>query len=266
MVHESEFLGKFSEINSLLVEKYLRTLDFLAKNDQPESAIEEFFSSVRKYASLIYAQMETTSFELDLRTAFAASKHHSENRLEFLPLYHARYGGSYVLFYAGPSIEDAFLLTIAKLKLAHPNISVEFSSETDAVEDFFPKLDQSVEEGIISEFSAKGHYVVREKLSGARTIVRYDERDFGREDMILDTIGRKIYVRGERISSKEVPTQQATIELLSAFFGGRNEINVSELPRSSYTASRSDMTSKLIVPIKKLTKRIFGEELNIVCR
>ncbi len=206
-----------------------------------------------------------TSFESDFFETYSSLNSHQQNLIELLPLYHSRYGGSYIVYFSGPSADEVLTKTFEQMKISYSRMSIEFLSSGKDLP-MAPKIEQSVEEGIVSEFSAKGNYVTCEWLNGTRRIIRYDESTFHEEDLLLDLISRRIYVRGERVSSKEIPTQQATIELLMAFFSGKNEVNISGLSKSSYTANKSDMASKLLTPIKRLTKKAFGEELDIVCR
>lgn len=84
--------------------------------------------------------------------------------------------------------------------------------------------------------------------------------------MLVDQISRKIYIDGEKVSSKEILSQQLTIDLLDKFISdGVQEIHASTLPASSYTQSKSEMTSKILGPLMRTVNRRLGSNLRMQC-
>lgn len=84
--------------------------------------------------------------------------------------------------------------------------------------------------------------------------------------MIFDAISRKIYFRGERLTSKEVPSQNAASDLFERLIESMGEeISNASLPASSYSKNRNEMVSKVISPLSKFVRERFRSDLPIRC-
>jgi hypothetical protein len=84
--------------------------------------------------------------------------------------------------------------------------------------------------------------------------------------LLLDCVEWKIYVNGKDITSKELLSQTTTVEVLDCLISRFGETVASkELPYSSYTRQRNQMAGKILLPLKKLTKKYFWKEIDLEC-
>lgn len=84
--------------------------------------------------------------------------------------------------------------------------------------------------------------------------------------IVFDAIGRKIYFRGERLTSKEIPSQNAANDLFERLLENvGEEIPNHSLPVSSYSKNRNEMVSKIISPLSKFTKERLHFPLPVKC-
>jgi hypothetical protein len=68
------------------------------------------------------------------------------------------------------------------------------------------------------------------------------------------------------VSSKEILSQQLTIDLLDKFISDESrEIHASELPASTYTQNKSEMMSKILSPLMRTVRRRLGKEIQLSC-
>lgn len=70
-------------------------------------------------------------------------------------------------------------------------------------------------------------------------------------DIIFDLSVNKVYIRGERLTSNDLTTQQSTIDLFLKYYeNGWKSIHNKTLPTSSYTKQKNEMSSKIVAPFK----------------
>lgn len=84
--------------------------------------------------------------------------------------------------------------------------------------------------------------------------------------ILLDKINNKIYINWKRPSSKEIPSQTATIEVLSILIENIwKEISNKDLPKSSYSKNKNDMIGKIVVPLISLVEKKTKKKLPLIC-
>lgn len=85
-------------------------------------------------------------------------------------------------------------------------------------------------------------------------------------DILLDTIHEKVYIRGEKLDSKDLGSQSTTVEIVTTLlenFG--QEVSNDQFSISSYSKQRNQMLGKIILPLQELIKSKCKQELHIEC-
>ena len=84
--------------------------------------------------------------------------------------------------------------------------------------------------------------------------------------VLLDTIYGKIYINGTKLTSKDLPSQKAVVDLMMSLLQEAwGTVRSHLLLRSAYSMNKNDMKGKVIVPFQKLIKVHFDRELLIRC-
>ena len=84
--------------------------------------------------------------------------------------------------------------------------------------------------------------------------------------MLLDTIRGKIYIGGEKLTSKDIHSQNTAIDMLKILIENiGNDVSNSKLPVSTYSQNKNEILGKVVLPVKKLAHQYFGKELPLVC-
>ena len=84
--------------------------------------------------------------------------------------------------------------------------------------------------------------------------------------ILLDCIEWKLYVNWKDITSKDLVSQSSTVEILDYLISNLwQTVSNKDLPYSSYSTQRNQMAGKIILPLKKLTKKYFGKEIDLEC-
>lgn len=102
---------------------------------------------------------------------------------------------------------------------------------------------------------------------GIRYIANHDDI-LGKEDqgIVLDKVYGKIYVKGKKLTHKDLRSQSGTVEIISLLFDRSGDyIHNSELPISSYSKNKNEMLGKIILPFKALVKEHFDTDIGLEC-
>jgi len=73
----------------------------------------------------------------------------------------------------------------------------------------------------------------------------------------LDTINNKIYLRGKKLTSKELHSQTTTVDILRILLNNINkDIPNKSLPQSSYSKNKNEMLGKIVLPLISLLEKV----------
>jgi mevalonate kinase len=82
-------------------------------------------------------------------------------------------------------------------------------------------------------------------------------------DLTLDEEAHKIYVKGQILSSKEISSTKATIEIIKKVLENSNhKITNKDISRSSYGQNRYDLQGKIFIPLNKCLIKLANKKLN----
>ena len=88
------------------------------------------------------------------------------------------------------------------------------------------------------------------------------EQEKRKIDLLLDKVEGDVYIRGRKLTSKEIFSSSATVEILSILLENYGKtISNLKLPPSSYSQDRNEMQSKIVSPILAIFKKITNKEL-----
>lgn len=141
---------------------------------------------------------------------------------------------------------------------------VIYSNWTDGIEYDWLLIEQDMEHGIYSEYIHKKTYKIVSS-QWQECIDSYDALATNVWfDILCNTVTMKITLRGHSLSSKELHSQSATIEVLRYLLHHQWEvISSKDLPPSSYTKVKNDMQGKIIGPLQAALMKYLGKKLNL---
>jgi hypothetical protein len=119
-------------------------------------------------------------------------------------------------------------------------------------------MEQFVSQDIFSEYTAEGNVQFSDS-NGHSYCGEYDRIIAEENDCILlDAIKRRIYMRGAKLTSKEIHSQNTSIDMLTLLVKNLGkEVSNGKLPVSTYSQNKNEILGKVILPIRKLTKEYF---------
>jgi len=133
-----------------------------------------------------------------------------------------------------------------------PGASLDYTSWDGGVESEGVLTEQDLKEGIISDFSRRAKAILRtytkEKVCCE---LLFNEKPV-QSDLILDQIKGKILYKNKPVSSVEIPSQRATVEIVSNLLRAENFCLKCEF-LGKYGKSRYDLQGKIALPLSKIT-------------
>ena len=99
-------------------------------------------------------------------------------------------------------------------------------------------------------------------------IMNSDKEIISKKDWLLfDMINSKIYFFWEKLTSKDTPSQNGTIEVITRLLENIwEEISNKEFSASSYSKNKNEMLWKIILPMLRLVEEKTKEQLPIICK
>ncbi len=149
------------------------------------------------------------------------------------------------------------------LRSTYPEWVIIYRSWKDGLEPCWFILEQDISQKHYHKLADKnvGLCEIGDELE---IVPETDLWNFSAHKIIFDLGRYKIYANGKVVTSKIIPSQSATIEILKLLLeSSDNTLKNTELPRSVYTSIKSEMNWKIIWPINKLSREVLGQDFPI---
>jgi len=146
-------------------------------------------------------------------------------------------------------------------------VKIIYANWLDWLESKWFKVEQDLKNNIYSEFVNKNSLILENNLWITK-IIDSDYLNIENLDWLtLDLIKRKIYLDWEKLTSKQIHSQNTTIDILEILLKNIwEDISNKELPKSSYSINKNEMLWKIILPLVKLIEEKKKIKLALICK
>lgn len=239
----------------------------MAKSWYRDDIIDDFIYHVNQYRYALSLLENQNSFAEDFIFYFRKNRSHSDEKIWIMPTASGKIWWWYVIVTKLWLSRNTLEKTISDLRYLYPNIEVEYSSFIDWSTNDWIILEQSINKWIFSQYINRNLYVYSDNL-WINYFWNYEEI-FVKETnwVLLDTISNKIYIYWKKLTSKDIHSQNATIEILSILLNNLwKNISNHDLPLSSYSKNKNEMVWKIVIPFLKLIENNFNIKLDFECK
>lgn len=261
-----EWTHSYGKILGILSIKTVYLLEKLYQSGLDFSVMDDFINHLNNQRKLISIISGENHFSEEFSSLFRKFQSNPMERLGILPIYSTKLGGG-CLFALKPGVSRHTLeVTLAEIQKSYPDAKIEYCSYTDGKSEEGVQIEQFVNGGVFSKYVQKNQVLYTNTL-GESYIATPDEI-LKKESagVIIDLISKKICVNGIRLTSKEVPAQSTTSEVLAMLIERMGQdISNKELPASSYSSNKNDMLGKITLPIMRIIRETYKEELPLSC-
>ena len=149
------------------------------------------------------------------------------------------------------------LETIKTINQNNPWVKLIYCNWLDWIEKEWLKLEQDLEKKVYSEFINENNLILINSKWNKKIISNdFLENSETNNWLFLDLTKNKVFLNWNKLTSKELKSQNTTIEVLLKLLENKWEfVSNKELSLSSYSTNKNDMSSKIISPLQKLIKK-----------
>lgn len=260
--NDSDFFKIFVQLFKITSDEFLLALKSLLLQGSSPKALNWFFSSLNKINELLKFIIPTPDIANDLVSEFA----------KFKAVCKMTGNGRGDLLIAMPnySLRDSLDEILKKLSEQYQkNLSIDYATWQDGFETDGVLIEQDLTDKIFSDYVSDGAIQIKVIPSnGFISSQIYTKEKFAqlkvKIDLLLDLQEEEIYVRGEKISSKEIPSSITTINVLDLLIQNIDkEVKNTAFGQTSYFQERNEFQSKIVSPLNKTLQKRLGKKLNI---
>lgn len=157
--------------------------------------------------------------------------------------------------------------TIHKTAQEFGGTKLLYANRVDGTEHHGLRIEQDLKYNIFSDFIERTNCILR--WTNGKVMFADCETSIGnhRSWLLLDTLHNRIYLDGEKLTSQDLHSQSATIEVITLLIKKLwQEVTNKELPSSTYSKNKNEMVSKIVIPLIDLIEKKTGKQLQLICK
>jgi len=249
---------------------WIKTIELfknLFENWYDSNFIEDFIEHINNYRCAISIIEKQSSFTDDFAYIFRKNKSNPDEQLWIMPAYSWKFWWGYVVVTKSWISRDTINKTINSLKQIYPDVEIEYCSYIDWESSDWVLIEQYISKWIYSNYVDKNK-VLYKNNKWEVFLWEYNEIIERETDwLILDTIWNKIYFNWKKLTSKDIPSQNTTIEvLLKLIDNTEKDISNKEFSVSSYSKNKNEMLWKIVIPLINFVEKNTKEKLALICK
>ena len=268
---KDQFWQRYLQLNSIISLKLLKSIQLLYKQRASQESLAELFKAIKDIARSRGLFSEEHSLNLQHirhKIVKVAAKTAGGTDVATRFFNYGQLDGGIMVVAPYQKFRRALLEVIEDLqKNYNKDICLDYASWIDGTDCDAIVVEQCLESGLYSKYIQPNSIKLFDWEAGSshQRVVKKNEdiikQDF---DLFLDLIENKIYIRGESISSKQLPSQKATAELLEFLLNHPGELLTNkQLPETGYSKYRNELQGKIITPLSKLLKEKTKKDLGL---
>ena len=246
--------------------KILEGFNALFRGVNRDVSITTFIDTIRKIGLSSFAYQKENKLYTALKYLFHTYQQFDDESIGILPFNTGRIGGSLFFVMKKERSRATMNKVLEQLRADGNIVSLDYASWRDGYSSDWVRVEQYISSQIYSEYTREGDILYTDSFgrsySGDYDMITKNETD----GILLDTIWGRVYIQGTKLTSKEIHSQNTTIDMLKLLLTNiGKEVSNSKLPISTYSQNKNEILSKIILPIKKITKERFGKEIALTC-
>lgn len=266
-----------TDLLSIISIRLIERLYRLFSRGYDEKVVDDFISFVYARQCAVTGIDHISEYMRRLFHRFNSNLFHANPSANFslFPMYDVTLGGNIGFASSIGTHREALENAVQSLQKEYPDLSIEYLSWRDGYCSDGVVVEQFLEENVVSKYLdrntlRKTTYSVDHSQE---TTLSYEDHLRGRDfpsasaDIVLDLTSKEIHISGMSVSSKELHSQTATVEILEFLLKApQHQIMNTDLPRSAYSLSKNEMRGKITGPLGRLVEERTGKKLEILLK
>jgi len=252
---------------SILNIRTLQILDEIISSWYKEEIIEKLIDNINNYRSTISILENQSNFAESFIYNFQKNKSNPDEKIWIMPWYYWKLWWWYAVVMKRWISRDTIEKTLQDMKQIYPSVEIEYCSYLDGEASDGVIIEQYISQWIYSQYVDKNKFLFQSNkwdnyIGDYSEIIEKEQNG-----LLFDMINNKIYLNGEKLTSKDIPSQNTTIEVVTRLLEHiGEELSNKELPSSSYASNKNEMLGKIILPLIKLIEDRTKEQLPLTCK
>ncbi len=243
------FWGDYLKMLDQVSKQTLLEMVEVFKNGGSDQNLRRLFESLNQYQNLLhYLEVSTPNIDR-IYSAIHRLSNMSENSLgSGCKITGVGKGGEVLFAVPYGRYREEILKELKRLNLG---ISLDYASWTGGQNVEKAKIEQDTDNKVFHEIAASAKYLaVVYSKAGVQNILLNEP--IYKCDLLLNTIEGKIYLGGRSVTSSQIPSQKASVEILTNLLrSDKRTLKNSRLGK--YGKSRYDLQGKIALPLSKIT-------------
>jgi hypothetical protein len=242
------FWGDYLKMLDQVSKQTLLNFIDVFKRGSSEEGLRNFFEGLNQYQNLLHFLEISTSNIDKIYSLVHKISNKTENGIgSGVKITGVGKGGEVLFCMPYGRYREKLPLVLEEI----PETSLDFASWTGGTESEGVKLEQDLANNNFSTFSQKAKAVAKIYSKKGLQTKLLGAEDKAEADLILDKLSQKIIFKNKPVKSTEIPSQKATVEILSDLLASENRsLKNDELGK--YGKSRYDLQGKITTPLTKI--------------
>ncbi len=246
--------------------KILNGFHQLLTNNHDDDGINWFINIIRNIWFMSFSYQKANKLFFDLHYLFYQYKQFEDEEIAFIPFNTWKIGGSLLFVMKSWKSRITLQKVLDHLQNNGQIAILDHASWRDGSASTGVSLEQYISKKIYSSYTKEGNVSFSDTFGASYCADYHSVIDNEIHGILLDTITGRIYIQWIKLTSKEIHSQNTTIDMLRLLLENMGqEVSNSELPVSTYSQNKNEILSKVVLPIKKITKEYFGTEISLSC-
>lgn len=230
-------------------------------------AMHDFIQHINNLRKLISILSKENHFAELLSFIFQQKKRLEMEEIGILPSYSTKVGGGILFVMRQWISQETLNETMLEIQKFYPNAYFDYCSYQDGFAHQWVIIEQYITKNIFSKYIQKNHCIYNDNLGTSYTDTRINIIENEIKGLLIDLVDKKIYLNGIKLTSKEIPAQSSTSEILAILFDKMGEeVHIDNFSASSYSSNKNEMLGKIVLPLIKTIKERNEIDFPFVCK
>ena len=244
----------------------LAGLSHLLNNQRWDDASDMCIDIFKKIWLLSFAYQKENMLYCKFQYLFDQYRQFQTENIAIMPFNSGKIWGSFFFVMKKWKSHTTLKKVLEKMNSDGDIALIEYASWRDGVASQGIVIEQYLSEKIYSTYTREWSIMFSDTLWNSYFAEYSSILENEIHGILLDTIGWRIYVQWKKLTSKDIHSQNTTIDMFKILIWNiGNEVSNSELPISTYSQNKNEILSKVVLPIKRIAKQYFDSELLLTC-
>lgn len=246
--------------------RILEAFSMLFKNAPQGESVDHCIEVFQQIGLSSFSYQKVNTFFFDLVHYFHQFQQFRDEKIALLPFNTGKMGWSLLFVMKKGYSRETFLSSLEQLRKNGQKVSIYHASWRDGAARDGVRLEQYLSQEYYSSHTKKWDVFYQDSHGKSYcgdydTILKNETHG-----ILLDEIWGRIYVLGEKLTSWDIHSQNSTIDMLKLLLMNLwEEVSNTKLPVSTYSQNKNELLGKVVLPIRKIAKKYFFEELSLSC-